>query len=124
MATTITPVRVHEAEVSTDRDALAPYAEPLLVLLAVVALAAAVWIATLPGDTADLQQPSRATPSRFDVGAPGSTSTQVDAATIGGLPAVFEASVVAPLDGGVPAPAPTPSLAPVRQGPALPPYTP
>jgi len=51
-------VRVHRAEVSTDRDSLLGYAEPLALLLAVVAFVVAGWIAARPSEGADLMRPA------------------------------------------------------------------
>ncbi len=51
-------IRVHEAEVSTDRDSLLGYAEALAMVLAFAALVAAVWIAARPAADADLAIPA------------------------------------------------------------------
>lgn len=59
-------VHVHGAEVSTDQSQLWDYAEALAVLIAVVALLAAVWIAAKPRSDADLPQPAVIAPISGD----------------------------------------------------------
>lgn len=47
-------VRVHATERSTDQEMFAPYAETMAMLVALVALVAAAWVVSAPGDAADL----------------------------------------------------------------------
>ncbi|MCW2922550.1 MAG: hypothetical protein JWL76_2424 [Thermoleophilia bacterium] len=51
-------VHVHGAEVSTDQSQLWDYAEALAMLVAVLAVLAAVWIAAEPSPNADFTQPA------------------------------------------------------------------
>ena len=59
-------VHVHGAEVSTDQSQLWDYAEALAVLVAIVALLAAVWIAAEQRPDADLAQPAVIAPISGD----------------------------------------------------------
>jgi hypothetical protein len=55
-------VHVHGGEVSTDGASLWGYAEAILLLIAIVAFASAVWLAAMPNENADFVQPAPAAP--------------------------------------------------------------
>ncbi len=57
-STGVRTVRVHQAEIGTEGDSLAGYAETLALLLCAVALLASAWAVTTPSETADLQVPA------------------------------------------------------------------
>lgn len=57
-------VRVHGAEVSTEPSQLLDYAQAFALLLAIVAVAAAAWMAMAPRQDADIPQPPVIAPAR------------------------------------------------------------
>jgi hypothetical protein len=55
-------VHVHGAEVSTDGSSLWGYAEVIALLVAIVAVLGAAWLAAMPNENADFVQPAPAAP--------------------------------------------------------------
>jgi hypothetical protein len=77
-------VRAHGAEVSTDQDALRSYAEPIALLVAIVAILAAAWAVMTPSPDADITQVTPAAPAEATfVRAPLDTTDVVQPDTSG-----------------------------------------
>jgi hypothetical protein len=52
------PVHVHGSEVSTDGDSLWSYAEGIALAVAIMATLAAIWMAAMPSEGADIAKPA------------------------------------------------------------------
>lgn len=71
-AATARHVRVHAAEVSTQARSLLDYAEVLLLLVVLLALATASWNAMTPSEAADLRRPTAT--DEADLGVPATAT--------------------------------------------------
>lgn len=72
-------VHVHGAEVSTDGASLWNYAEAIALLVAIVAVLSAAWLAAMPSDNADFVRPAPASPpGGYVIVTPGGTVQRPD----------------------------------------------